>query len=65
GDAAGMHAFARIDDKQLLQRAARNRVQLRGAAEYYVGDAPQNEFIFGFAALSERAIREGIKRLAP
>jgi len=65
GDAAGMHALVRIDDKHLLERAARNKVQVRGAAEYYLGDAPTDEFIFGFAGLNERTIREGIKRIAP
>jgi DNA-binding transcriptional MocR family regulator len=30
---------------------------------YYLTQPPGNEFIFGFSALPERAIREGIKRL--
>jgi GntR family transcriptional regulator / MocR family aminotransferase len=65
GDAAGMHAFVRIDDKSIAARALQNKVQLRSAQDYYLGAAPLNEFVFGFATLSERAIREGIKRLAP
>jgi GntR family transcriptional regulator/MocR family aminotransferase len=65
GDAAGMHAMVRIEDKALAARAAKNKVQLRSARDYYLGTAPSNEFVFGFATLSERAIREGIKRLAP
>jgi GntR family transcriptional regulator/MocR family aminotransferase len=65
GDAAGMHAFARIDDASITERAVRNKVQLRSAQDYYIGPAPPNEFVFGFATLGERAIREGIKRLAP
>jgi GntR family transcriptional regulator/MocR family aminotransferase len=64
GDAAGMHAFARIDDKAIAERAQKNKVLLRSAQDYYLGAAPPNEFLFGFATLSERAIREGIKRLA-
>jgi DNA-binding transcriptional MocR family regulator len=39
-------------------------VQIRSAEEYYVGAAPSNQFMFGFASLNERAIREGIKRIA-
>ena len=64
GDAAGMHALVRIDDAGLPQRAARNKVQLRAATDYYLGAAPGGEYIFGFAGLNERAIREGVKRLA-
>ena len=65
GDAAGMHAFVRIEDKGIVERAVQNKVQLRSAQDYYLGPAPPNEFVLGFATLSERAIREGIKRLAP
>jgi DNA-binding transcriptional MocR family regulator len=65
GDAAGMHALVCIDDKSIVERAVRNKVQLRSAQDYYLGAAPPNEFVIGFATLNERAIREGIKRLAP
>jgi GntR family transcriptional regulator/MocR family aminotransferase len=65
GDAAGMHAFVRIEDKDIAERALKNKVLLRSAQDYYLGAAPPNEFLIGFATLSERAIREGIKRLAP
>lgn len=66
GDAAGMHAMVRFDDHNgILERAARNRVELVKADDYYLTKAPGNEFIFGFSALPERTIREGIKRLAP
>jgi GntR family transcriptional regulator/MocR family aminotransferase len=65
GDAAGMHACVHINDKAIVERALRRKVQLRSSKEYYIGGAPANEFVFGFATLSERAIREGIKRLAP
>jgi GntR family transcriptional regulator/MocR family aminotransferase len=64
GDAAGMHALVHIDDDSIAERAERHKVQLRSAEEYYLGGAPRNEFVFGFATLSERSIREGIKRLA-
>lgn len=65
GDEAGMHALVRIDDSGLAARAERNKVQLRATADYYLGNAPRNEYAFGFATLSERAIREGIRRIAP
>jgi GntR family transcriptional regulator / MocR family aminotransferase len=64
GDAAGMHALVRVDDPGLIERALQNKVQIRCARDYYVGNAPGNEFVFGFATLNERAIREGIKRIA-
>jgi GntR family transcriptional regulator/MocR family aminotransferase len=64
GHAAGMHACVRFTDRSVAERAERNKVQLRNAREYYLGAAPSNDFVFGFAALNERAIREGIRRLA-
>lgn len=64
GDEAGMHACVRIDDMGLVARAEKLKVQLRSSKDYYLGRAPNNEYVFGFATLSERAIREGIKRLA-
>lgn len=63
GDAAGMHAMVQFEDKTITQRARRNRVELVSADEYYLTKPPGNEFIFGFSALPERAIQEGIKRL--
>jgi GntR family transcriptional regulator / MocR family aminotransferase len=65
GDEAGMHALVRIADAGIVERAMRNKVQLRATADYYMGHAPRNEYVFGFATLSERAIREGIRRIAP
>ena len=59
-----MHACVRIEDAGLTARAERLKVQLRSSRDYYLGRAPSNEYVFGFATLSERAIREGIKRLA-
>ena len=70
GDAAGMHAMVRIDDRSvgglvIEERAIKNKVHLRSARDYYLSGAPPNEFVFGFATLGERSIREGIRRLAP
>jgi GntR family transcriptional regulator/MocR family aminotransferase len=64
GDAAGMHVMVRFDDPDIAGRAARNKVLLRSADELYLTRPPGREFIFGFSAIGERAIMEGIKRLA-
>ncbi len=64
GDAAGMHVVARFDDDGVAARAAERRVRLEPSAMYYLGKSPGNEFVFGFSAVNERTIREGIRRLA-
>jgi GntR family transcriptional regulator/MocR family aminotransferase len=64
GDAAGMHVLVRFADEGIAERAERNKVQITDAAAYYLGQAPQGEYVLGFAALGERTIREGVKRLA-
>jgi GntR family transcriptional regulator / MocR family aminotransferase len=64
GDNAGMHVVVRFDDDGVAARAEANRVQIESSAMYYVGKAPRNEFVFGFSCLGERAIREGVRRLA-
>jgi GntR family transcriptional regulator/MocR family aminotransferase len=64
GDAAGMHVMVRFDDERIGQRAARNRVQLVSADEYYLTKPPGGEFVLGFAGMGERTIREGVRRLA-
>ena len=65
GEAAGTHAYVRLDDPQITARAERNKVQLREADHYYIGTPPPNEYLLEFSMLSERSIREGIRRLAP
>ena len=65
GEAAGTHAYVRIDDPEVAARAERNKVQLRDAGRYFMGVAPSNEYLLEFSMLSERSIREGIRRLAP
>ena len=64
GDAAGMHILVRLDEPGILARATRNKVMLTDSAISYLTDAPNNEYVFAFSALSERVIREGVKRLA-
>jgi GntR family transcriptional regulator/MocR family aminotransferase len=65
GEAAGTHAYVRLDDPDIPARAERNKVQLREAGRYYIGTPPRNEYLLEFSMLSERSIREGIRRLAP
>ena len=64
GDPAGMHVLVRFEDEGILERAARNRVHLPSASAYYLGKAPRGEFVFGFSAIGERSIQEGVKRIA-
>ena len=67
GEAAGMHAYVRIADKAVRDRARRNKVQLRGAGSCFLGGEDRedcDDYLFSFAALDERAIREGIRRIA-
>ncbi len=63
GDAAGMHAFVRIDDKAVGERAKRNKVQLQSAQNCFLGGTHSDHYLFAFAALTERAIRGGIRRI--
>jgi GntR family transcriptional regulator/MocR family aminotransferase len=63
GDAAGMHALVQIRDPALRERAHRNKVQLRSAQTCYLEGNHANEYLFGYSSLSERAIRDGIRRL--
>jgi DNA-binding transcriptional MocR family regulator len=65
GEAAGTHAYVRIDDPHVMARAERNKVELRTADRYYIGPPPPNEYLLEFSMLSERSIREAIRRLAP
>jgi len=64
GDDAGMHSFVQITDPALRERAHRNRVQLRSAQACFLDGNHPHQYLFGFASLSERAIRDGIRRLA-
>jgi len=65
GEAAGLHAYVRFHDPDVAARARRNKVQLRELGPYYLGKAPGNDYLVGFSMLTERILREAIKRLAP
>lgn len=64
GDAAGMHLMVRFNDERIAERAHAAKVLLMSAGSYYLTKPSRGEFIFGFSSIGERAIREGIKRLA-
>jgi DNA-binding transcriptional MocR family regulator len=64
GDAAGMHSLVRFSDEKILRHAAQNKVHLVNADTYYLTAPPGRESPMGFSAIGERAIREGVKRLA-
>jgi GntR family transcriptional regulator/MocR family aminotransferase len=67
GGNAGMHVLIRfklkLNDNEIVRRAAENDVYLLSARAYYLKDAPSGEFIFGYANLQEAKIREGVQRL--
>jgi GntR family transcriptional regulator / MocR family aminotransferase len=64
GDAAGMHVLVRFDDPAVSGRAIANKVQIVSTSDYYLTRPPANEFILGFSGLGEKAIREGVARIA-
>ena len=64
GDAAGLHMMVTCRSPHLHVRSSANGVQLLSAEAYYFSDAPQDTYILGFSAVTEREIREGLKRLA-
>jgi GntR family transcriptional regulator/MocR family aminotransferase len=68
GENAGMHLMARLrtpfGDQEIVRRAQNAGVGLVSARPYYMGQAPADEFVLGYAGLSERRIQEGVRRLA-
>jgi DNA-binding transcriptional MocR family regulator len=60
-----MHLLVRfLDDPRITEKAVEAKVQLVSSATSYLTEAPSGEFILGFSSISERSIREGIRRLA-
>ena len=68
GENSGMHLMIRLQSKwrdvEVTRRAAAAGVGLLPARMYYLGACRGDEFVIGYAPLSERRIQEGIKRLA-
>jgi GntR family transcriptional regulator/MocR family aminotransferase len=63
GSAAGMHAMVEFADPQIVRRATENKVQVPTADPCYLTRPPGRQLIFGFSAIGDRSIREGIRRL--
>jgi GntR family transcriptional regulator/MocR family aminotransferase len=68
GDAAGLHMTVKFNgSRNLASRAARAGVHISSSEIYYL-DKPTGaaaaEYILGFSAVSERTIRESLRRLA-
>ncbi len=53
-----------LDEKQIVQRAAREGIGLRSAAAYYSAPPAVPTFLLGFAALSAERITEAVERLS-
>lgn len=68
GANAGMHLMIKLrgpfNDEEIVRRAAQVGVGLVSARMYYITQAPGDEFVLGYANLSERRIQEGVRRLA-
>jgi GntR family transcriptional regulator/MocR family aminotransferase len=64
GDAAGMHLAARLPRTPDASRLAAQKVRIRPTADHYATAAPRGEVLFGFSAVGERGLKEGVKRLA-
>jgi len=63
GDQAGMHILVRFRNLEREPDPARDGVRLTSASKYYFSNAPANEYVMGFTAVTERALREGVSRL--
>ena len=64
GDHAGMHILVRFRNVEREPDPARDGVRLTSASKYYFSNAPANEYVMGFTAITERALREGVSRLS-
>jgi GntR family transcriptional regulator / MocR family aminotransferase len=63
GEDAGMHAYVGIEDAALRDRAKRRKVQLRDAQPCFLDGRGADHYLFGFSSLTEREIKEGLRRL--
>lgn len=68
GANSGIHLMVRLQSRfsaeEVTQRAAAAGIGLINARIYHLGPCRGDEFVIGYAPLSERRIQEGIKRLA-
>lgn len=65
---AGMHLMVRLKSKlveqEIIERAANKGIEIISAQNYYLKPNRKNEFIFGYATLTEKTINDGIAKLA-
>src|SRR5262249_61990510 len=66
--AAGLHLVAwrpqDLEEARVIAAAAREGVAVAGVSPYRLSPAPRRGLIFGYSNLNERAITDGITRLA-
>jgi GntR family transcriptional regulator/MocR family aminotransferase len=63
GDQAGMHILVRFRNLERELDPIRDGVRLTSASKYYFSNPPAHEYVLGFTAVTERALREGVSRL--
>jgi DNA-binding transcriptional MocR family regulator len=59
-----MHLVARLPGTPDPVRLAAHKVQVRTTEVCYLQAPPCGELLFGFSSIGERAIKEGVRRLA-
>lgn len=68
GDGAGAHIALwpkrRLDEAQLLARAAERGVRIYAMSRYFLTRPSQPGFLLGYSRMKEAEIRQGIRRLA-
>jgi GntR family transcriptional regulator / MocR family aminotransferase len=68
GENTGMHLMVRLQtalsDEEVVSRARAEGMGLVSAKLYYLKNGRRDEFVLGYAGLSERKIQEGVRRLA-
>ena len=61
--AAAMQILVRFRNGEREPDPARDGVRLTSASKYYFSNAPANEYVMGFTAITALALREGVSRL--
>ncbi|TDD71053.1 PLP-dependent aminotransferase family protein [Jiangella aurantiaca] len=68
GISAGLHLVAwlpaDVDEASVVAAAARRGVRVNGVTPYRISPAERGGLIFGYSALNERAVADGVARLA-
>jgi GntR family transcriptional regulator / MocR family aminotransferase len=63
-DAAGLFLMVRFASGRAADAARRNGLNLTSTAGFYLGPAPPHEYLLRLTAGRQRALREGLRRLA-